>query len=248
MTNANDVQHNGSSVSASAYNVISVSFDPDTNAYAALTTLKGLDSQKRLKVEAAAVIERGDDGRILVKDRVDSDEFAGTAGGGLLGLMIGIIGGPLGVLVGGTYGLMAGSLLDLDAAERSESALGQMAASVRPGHTALVAQVTEPGAEVIDTAMERLGGNVLRRSTDDVEVEIAAAEKAQREAKREATEELLRGRRERTKAQTRAEVERLKAKPARHATAVDRREDQIEQDAQKIEAHLNEASEAAGSH
>ncbi len=235
MTNSNDVQHNGSATSASAYNVISVSFDPDNNAYAALTALKELDSQERLKVEAAAVIERGDDGRIVVKDSVDPGEFAGTASGGLLGLMIGIFGGPLGVLVGGTYGLMAGSLIDLDATEQSESALGQMAASVEPGHTALVAQVIEQSPDVIDTAMEGLGGTVLRRSTDHVEAEIAAAEKAQREA----TEELLRGRRERTKDQVGAEVARLNAK-------LDRREDRIEQDAQKIEAHINEAREVGG--
>ncbi len=239
MTNSNDVQHNGSATSASAYNVISVSFDPDNNAYAALTALKELDSQERLKVEAAAVIERGDDGRIVVKDSVDSGEFAGTASGGLLGLMIGIIGGPLGVLVGGTYGLMAGSLIDLDATEQSESALGQMAASVEPGHTALVAQVIEQSPDVIDSAMEGLGGTVLRRSTDDVEAEVAAAEKAQREAKREAIEELLRGGRERTKDQVGAEVARLKAK-------LDRREDRIEQDAEKIEAHINEAREGGG--
>jgi uncharacterized membrane protein len=248
MTNGKDVQHNGLSVSASAYNVISVSFDPDPNAYAALTALKELDSQKWLKVEAAAVIERSDDGQILVKDSVGSGEFAGTASGGLLGLMIGIIGGPLGGLVGGTSGLVAGSLIDLDAAEQSESALAQMAASVKPGRSALVAQLTEQSPELVDTAMERLGGTVLRRSTDDVEAEIAAAEKAQREARLQATEELLRGRRARTKDQISAELARLKAKLARRTEAIDRREDRIEQDAEKIEAHLKEAREGAGNH
>jgi uncharacterized membrane protein len=246
MTQDNAQHNGGGDALASAYNVICVSFDPDTNAYAALTALKELDSQKRLKVEAAAVIERGDDGQILVKDRVGSGEFAGTASGGLLGLMIGIIGGPLGILIGGTYGLMAGSLIDLDAAEQSESALAQMAASVKPGHAALVAQMTEQSPELVDTAMERLGGTVLRRSADEVEAEVAAAEKAQREAKRTATEQLLRGRRDRTKDQIGAEVARLKAKLARHTEAIDRREDRIEQDAEKIESHLKEAREGAG--
>jgi uncharacterized membrane protein len=208
-----NTQHNGrADALTSTYNVISVSFDPDSNAYAALTALKELDSQDQLSVEAAAVVVRGDDGEIVAKDRVGSYEFAGAAGGGLLGLLVGIIGGPLGVLVGGTYGLMVGSLFDLDEVERSESVLSQLSASVRPGRTALLAQVTEQSPEVVDTAMARLGGTVLRRSVDDVEAEIAAAEKAQREAKREANKELLRGRRERTKEQTHATVERLKAK------------------------------------
>jgi uncharacterized membrane protein len=212
-----DVQHNGGvDPSTSAYNVISVSFDPDTNAYAALTALKELDSQNRLRVEAAAVVVRGDDGDIEVKDRVGSVDYEGAAGGGLIGLLLGIIGGPLGVLLGGTYGLMVGSLVDLDEAEQSESVLGQISASVQPGRTALLAEVTEQSPEVVDSAMARLGGTVFRRPVDDVEAEIAAAEEAQREAKRRATEELMRGRREHAKEQVHNKVEQLKAKLPRH--------------------------------
>src|SRR3954470_5422124 len=155
MTNT---QHNGGiDALTSAYNVISVSFEPDSNAYAAMTALKELESESRLSVEAAVVVVRSDEGDITVKDRVNADEFAGAAGGGLIGLMLGIIGGPLGVLLGGTYGLLVGSVFDLGEAEESESVLGQIAASVRPGHTALLAQVSEESPEVVDTAMARLG-------------------------------------------------------------------------------------------
>jgi uncharacterized membrane protein len=203
----------------SAYNVISVSFDSDSNAYAALTALKELESQKQLGVEAAAVVARGADGAIAVKDRVDSPEFAGAASGGILGLLIGILGGPLGVLIGGTYGLMLGSLVDLDEVEETDSVLSQISASVRPSQTALLAQVTEQSPEVVDAAMARLGGTVLRRPVDEVEAEIAAAEKAQREAKREAARELRRGRRERSQQQVQSTVEQLKAKVPHHETA-----------------------------
>jgi uncharacterized membrane protein len=213
-------QHNGEAPPlASAYNVISASFDPDSNAYAALTKLNELGSQGQLKVEAAAVVERGDDGKMVIKDRTGDLDFAGTATGGMLGLLIGILGGPLGVLIGGTYGLMVGSLVDLDEAEDSESVLTRISASVRPGRTALLAQITEQSPEVVDNAMTELGGSVLRRPVDEVEAEIAAAEKAQRQAKREATEELLRGRREHTKEQAHAHVEQLKAKLPRHEKA-----------------------------
>ncbi len=213
-------QHNGGGDAlASAYNVISVSFDSDTNAYGALTALKELGSQGRLNVEAAAVVERGDDGKAVIKDRAGDVEFAGTATGGLIGLLIGVLGGPLGVLIGGTYGLMVGSLVDLGEAEDSESVLSQISASVRPGHTALLAQVTEQSPEVVDTAMAELGGSVLRRPVDDVEAEIAAAEEAQRQAKREATKELMRGRKEHSKEQVHAHVEQLKAKLPRHEKA-----------------------------
>ena len=54
----NEVQTNG----VSAYNVIAVSFDPDTNAYAALTALKELDAQGRVNVDAAAVVVEAGEG------------------------------------------------------------------------------------------------------------------------------------------------------------------------------------------
>ena len=158
-------------------------------------------------------------GNLSVKDGVGSYRSEGAATGGLLGLLIGILGGPLGVLLGGTYGLMVGSLFDLEQAEDTESVLSQISTSVRPGHTALLAQVTERSPEVIDTAMADLGGTVLRRAVTDVEGEIALAEQAQREAQRQATTELLRGRRERTKEQIRTKVDELKTKLTRRETA-----------------------------
>jgi uncharacterized membrane protein len=206
-------QHNdGVDLLTGAYNVISVSFDPDNNAYAAMTALRELDSQSRVRLQAAAVVVRGDDGEIAVKETVDTNESVGAAGGGLIGLLIGVIGGPLGMLLGGSYGLLVGSMFDLGEAEQGESVLGQISASVAPGQTVLLAEVTEQSPEVVDTAMAGLGGTVLRRRVADVEAEIAAAEKAEREAKREATKELVRGRRERTNEQVHAKVEQLKAK------------------------------------
>ena len=100
----NDVRHDGSPVSASAYDNISVSFDSDTNAYAAFTKLDELGSQGQLNIESATVVERGDGGKVVFNDSVGSGDFARAAGGGLLGPMSGIIGAPPGVLVGAHTG------------------------------------------------------------------------------------------------------------------------------------------------
>ena len=193
------------------YNIIAVSFEDDGNAYGALTALKELDSQKRVGVHEAVIVVRDEDGRLIEKDRIESAALPATAGGGLLGLMVGILGGPLGVLVGGTYRLFVGSLFDLREISEAESALGEVSSSARIGHTALLAVVEERSPEVVDTAMAALD-TVVRRSVADVEAEIAAAESAERTAKREARKELMRGRQERDKAAVNAKLEELKAK------------------------------------
>ena len=204
-------------------NVLVVSFgeDPenDTNAYQALTELKQLDSQGQIKIAGAAVVTRDPDGRVDVKSEVGNDPYVGTASGGMIGLLLGIIGGPLGVLLGGTYGTLVGSLFDIDDVATTESVLGEISKQVQPTRTAVLAQVTEQSPEVIDTAMARLGGEVMRRPVFEVEQEIAAAQDAQREAEREAHNELHKARVEKTKDDAHAKVEELKSKLHRTAAA-----------------------------
>jgi hypothetical protein len=65
---------------------------------------------------------------------------------------------------------------------------------------------------VIDTAMARLGGQVMRRPVFEVEQEIAAAQDAQRKAEREARSELHKARLEKDKQDAHAKVEELKSK------------------------------------
>jgi uncharacterized membrane protein len=197
-------------------NVLVVTFgdDPehDTNAYQALTDLEQLDAQGQIKIAGAAVISRDADGRVDVKSEVGDDSYVGTASGGIIGLLLGIIGGPLGVLLGGSYGALVGSLFDIDDVTTTESVLGEISKQVQPTRTAVLAQVTEQSPEVIDAAMARLGGDVMRRPVLEVEQEIAAAQDAQRKAESEARTELRKARVEKSKEEAHAKVEELKSK------------------------------------
>lgn len=197
-------------------NVVVVTFGDDRgndrNAYQALTDLKQLDSQHQIKMAGGAVVTRDLDGNVDVKSDVGDDDYAGTATGGMIGLLVGIIGGPLGALLGGATGLMVGSLLDLDDHATTESVLSDISKHVQPTRTAVLAQVAEQSPEVIDTAMTRLGGEVMRRSVTDVEQEIAAAHEAQRKATREALKDLRRAHLQQHEDEARAKVEELKSK------------------------------------
>jgi uncharacterized membrane protein len=202
-------------------NVIVVGFADDDRAYEAMTTLNQLASQGQIGLAEAAVVIRDDDGHIDVKDQVADDSFAGTASGGLVGLLIGILGGPLGVLLGGATGLAVGSLFDLADAEDTDSVLSEMSKTVKVGRTSLLAHVVEQSPEVVDSAMTRLSGTVVRRPVAEVEAEIAAAEAAQREAKRKARAELRKARHDKRHDEAHAKVVALKAKlhPDRKAAA-----------------------------
>jgi uncharacterized membrane protein len=193
-------------------NVLVVNFGEDAKAYEALSRLKELDDQQQLNLAGAAVVVRDEGGQVETKDEVGDTGYSGTATGGIIGLIVGIIGGPFGVLLGGATGLLIGSLYDLDDAVETESVLSDISRSVRPGHPALLAEVSEPSPDVVDAAMGQLGGTVLRRTLEDVEAEIAAAQDAQRAATREARRRLHEERRAQIKEKVHEKIEELKAK------------------------------------
>ena len=140
----------------------------------------------------------------------------------MIGLLIGILGGPLGTLIGGTTGLLVGSLFDVDDVETTESVLGEMSKQVQPSRTAVLAQVTEQSPDLIDAAMAQLGSDVMRRTAVDVENEIAVAQEAQRKAKHEGPQELHQARVEKKKEDAHAKVEELEVEAALHLSWRDR--------------------------
>jgi uncharacterized membrane protein len=197
-------------------NVIAVTFPQEANAYEAFARLKELDSRRDVGLHGAAVVAREDDGKLTEKDEYEEDNYEGTVGGGLVGLLIGVLGGPVGVLVGGAAGVLVGSLFDSDDDDATDSALGELSKAIRVGPPALLADVSEPAPEAIDAVMAHLNGSVLRRSFVDVRLEIAAAEDAQRAAKKKAREELRDARQKQQKDKVDAKLAELKAKLHRH--------------------------------
>src|SRR5215475_11882552 len=171
--------------SGTSENVIAVSFPQDANAYEALSRLKELNANGEVDVRGAAVVVRGEDGRVLTKDQIADESVEGTLGGGLVGLLVGVLGGPLGIIVGGATGVLVGSLFDMDDSDETESALADISRAVRVGSTGLLADVNEDSSGAVDAVMANLGGTVLRRSAADVHAEVEAAEQAQSEAKKQ---------------------------------------------------------------
>jgi uncharacterized membrane protein len=201
-------------------NVVLVTFEEESNAYQAATVLKEAGAEGRIDLHAVAVVQRAEDGTLRVKEG-DADDFpmgtwtggiVGGTTGGILGLTLGTLGGPLGLLLGGTGGALLGSLLDIDDADRAESVLSTMARAIEPGKTGLVAHVTEPAVEVVDTEMERLGGKVIRRPVAQVESELAAAEDAAMAAEEEARRKLREEKSAERKEKVQQKIDELKAK------------------------------------
>jgi uncharacterized membrane protein len=136
-------------------NIVVVTFTEPSKAYQALSVVKELDDSERISLHAAAVVERWPGGEPAVRDYTDR---------------IGPVRRPHGLVGRLIDGLMG----------RDEAL--ELATSIPPGTTGVIAEVGEYASDVIDSAMGQLGGTVFRWSTEQVKDAFAAAEEVRREA------------------------------------------------------------------
>ena len=189
-------------------NVVVVRFTEPSKAYQALSVLKERDAEGRIGLESAAVVERTANGALRIPKSADNVGPVGTASGSLIGMLIGVLGGPVGVLLGWGTGALMGGAFDADRAVTSDEALTVLGKAIPTGSTAVIASVEESAVEVIDGEMKKLDGEVTRRSVSEVMGELEAAENAADAAAREARRAI----REQRKADLSAGVEERKGK------------------------------------
>ena len=193
-------------------NVVVVGFTEPSKAYQALSVLKECDAEGRIGLESAAVVERTAAGELRIPESADNLGPIGTASGSLIGMLIGVLGGPVGVLLGWGAGAVMGGAFDLDRAVTSDEALTVLGRAIPPESTAVIASVDEPAVEVIDGEMKKLGGKVTRRSAAEVMGELEAVEDAAEAAAREARKAVRQKRKAEVSAGVEERVGKLKEK------------------------------------
>jgi uncharacterized membrane protein len=143
------------------YKMLAIVFNDEKSAYEGARALTELNSEGSIDVFAAAVLQKDAQGWAATK-KVKNDfpiqTLAGTAMGGLIGLL----GGPAGAAVGSAAGVMAGLLGDMYTANVDEEFLTEVSTALTPGKWAVIAEVDEDWVTPVDTRMEALGGVVHR--------------------------------------------------------------------------------------
>lgn len=160
-------------------NYIAVVFSSGDKARAGLHALWRLDEEGELTVHGAAVARRDDTGHIRVADR-NSDLGMRTAIGVGVGALLGLLAGPVGVAtgiagaaalsVGAATGVSAlagaavGATADAVTETRRENAADEAFFTLKHGQSAVVAEISEDWAGILDDAMRPLGGTIYRRA------------------------------------------------------------------------------------
>ncbi len=147
-----------------------VAFDGVGQADEVLETLKELDDNQLVELGKAAVIQRDADGQIELEETADMDTkdsaIAGAVAGGLLGMLTGkgLVGGAL---LGAGGGALASKGLDLGI---DDDYLNEVAESLGPDSSAIVATVEFANVEASMEALDRFEGGTIVHTTLQPEI------------------------------------------------------------------------------
>ena len=162
--------------------IVTLRFTELGRARRALHDLERLDRDGRLQVRGAALVQRSGQGGIDAPAAARDDEGRYMPPGGTVGMLLDVLGGPLGTLFARpTEGFERHGGHSRHEGER-EILLEEISRSLEPGSTLVIAEIADPVPEVLDSALAALGGSVTRRAARDVYAEVEAAEEAEKRA------------------------------------------------------------------
>ena len=201
-------------------NVVAVLFDVESEAYQALAELKKNAVNEAFTISQMGLVKKKS-GRILPYEGFDSgvDTWDDTAKGGLIGSLIGIFGGPLGVLFTGGIGALLGSAIDSSDAQKNTSMLERVCEKMEDDSVVLIALVQETDEDIFNGRLSKFKTEILRWDAAAIAMEVEEAQKLEKEMKKLAKERMRQQKKEEHKqdweqkqAKIRADFEALKQK------------------------------------
>jgi uncharacterized membrane protein len=172
-------------VSDGAYTLLVADFNDAGTAWEAYELLKSIEDGRHLEIEGVIVVKRDEDGNLEVQKATDHSTRRGLAWGVVGGVVLGVIFPPsiiASAAVLGAGGAAVGKARELH--HRSELA-EELQDAIAPGHSGIVALVSDPGVVEIRKALDKANGIVESAVDNVVAADIKAAAK---EAEAEATD------------------------------------------------------------
>ncbi|MBR1628686.1 MAG: DUF1269 domain-containing protein [Lachnospiraceae bacterium] len=172
-------------------NVIAAIFEIESEGYQALNVLSKSPVTESATILQMALIKKEGQG-VTLCDSFDSGVHTqdDTLIGGLVGGLLGIMGGPIGMLLMGSYGALAGSLLDAEDAIEDASLMEAVTEKLQDGTTAIVALADESDESDIDDRLSGFKVEILRFDAAVISAQVEEAQKMQREMERQTRERM----------------------------------------------------------
>ena len=183
-SNTPDLEVNAAAVSDGAYTLLVADFSDTSTAWEAYEALKSVEDGRSVEIEGVIVVNRSAEGKLEVQKATDHSTKSGLKWGLVGGIALGVIFPPsiLGSAAAlGAAGAATGKVRQLH--HRRELA-DELEGSIAPGHSGILALVSDPGAVEIRKALASADA-IVAAAIDDVAARDikAAAKEAEAEDK-----------------------------------------------------------------
>jgi uncharacterized membrane protein len=159
---ASSLDATGSAVEAGTDQIVGMSFDKVTRAEEVLLALAHLQQEGEIRMSDAVVVAKTDDGRVHVRQTVDTTPGQAAVRGSFWGMLAGaLFGGPvffLGAAVGAGGAALMAKLVDLGLDDQWVRQVGEW---LDPGTSALLLLVADDVRPTVVRELGRYEGKVL---------------------------------------------------------------------------------------
>ena len=145
--------------------IIVVSFTEETKAIEALHKLNELDGLGDISIYEKIMLRKNAKGEVEVQ-KDDSDEGWRTLTGMTIGSLLGMFGGPVGLVIGMLTGTLMGGISEISHYDFGDDFISNIENKMNPGTIAIIAEIDEESPVFVDNYMMPLGGVITRNDAD----------------------------------------------------------------------------------
>ena len=170
-------------LSDGAYTLFVADFTDTDTAWAAYETLKSVEDGKTLDIEGVIVVKRDAEGKLDIQKATDHSTRRGLSWGVVGGVALGLIFPPSiigSAAVLGAVGAATGKAREL---HNRKGLAEELQDAIAPGHSGIVALVSDPGAVAIRKALDKADAIVEKAidkvAADDIKAAAKQADSAE---------------------------------------------------------------------
>lgn len=156
-----------------------ITYEDQSKTYEAMSKLKNLADSRTLGVKQAVIIQKDNDGTSFsIKDGLDYQSANRVFTGGIIGMIVGVLAGPLGILCGWIIGDLAGAGTNYVKAKKNNTIFDSIAQKLDNNEVGLLIYMDEVDPELLNTLIvDKLDGNIERFDYDTVKEDVDTAHK-----------------------------------------------------------------------
>jgi uncharacterized membrane protein len=179
---AGDLEVSGAAVSDGAFTLFVADFNDTETALQAYEALKEIEDGATVEIEGVLVVKKNDDGTLEVQKVTDHSTRRGLGWGVVGGVVLGVLFPPS--IIGSAVVLGAGGAAVGKARElhHKKEIAQELQDAIAPGHSGIIALVSDPGEVRIRKALEKADAVVERAVDKTVADDLKAAAKDADEA------------------------------------------------------------------